>query len=104
MTLQIKPQPQIINTIIEPSVIAVGPIHLAVALNNRALFWDLSSGQFSTSIHFERDYLATVDSICLNETYASVLFDGKLQLHAVRTRYLKLIFIFSRMRSEIFNL
>lgn len=64
-------------------MIAVGPLHLAVALNNRALFWDLSSTQYSTSVHFERDYLSTVDSVCLNETYASVLFDGKLQLHAV---------------------
>ncbi|XP_033222946.1 WD repeat-containing protein 19 isoform X2 [Belonocnema kinseyi] len=81
---KIKPQPQVVNTIIEPSVIAVGPTHFTVALNNRALFWDLSSGQYSTSIHFERDYLATVDSICLNETYASVLFDGKLQLHAIK--------------------
>ncbi|XP_051161969.1 WD repeat-containing protein 19 [Leptopilina boulardi] len=81
---KIKPQPQVINTIIEPSVIAIGPLHLAVALNNRALFWDLSTTQYSSSVHFERDYLSTVDSICLNETYASILFDGKLQLHAVK--------------------
>lgn len=34
-------------------------------------------------VHFERDYLASVESMNLNESYASVLFDGKLQLHAV---------------------
>ncbi|KAL2734556.1 WD repeat-containing protein 19-like [Vespula maculifrons] len=79
-----KPEPQIINTIIEPSVLAVGPLHVAVALNNRALFWDLSTYQYDINTHFERDYLATVDSISLNETYVSVLFDGKLQLQLIK--------------------
>ncbi|XP_012288065.1 WD repeat-containing protein 19 [Orussus abietinus] len=80
-----KTNPQIINTIIEPSVLAVGPTHLAVALNNRALFWDLTVEQYNISMHFERDYLATVDSIRLNEVYVSVLFDGKLQLQSIKT-------------------
>ncbi|XP_001606822.2 WD repeat-containing protein 19 isoform X1 [Nasonia vitripennis] len=82
-----KPSPQIINTIIEPSIIAVGPLHVAVALNNRALFWNLTMGQNTNSsmIHFERDYLASVDSMNLNEIYTSVLFDGKLQLHAIKS-------------------
>lgn len=72
-----------INTIIEPSVLAVGPMHVAVGLNNRALFWNISESPYNTTVHFERDYLATIDSIRLNETYVSVLFDGKLQLHSV---------------------
>ncbi|XP_015117789.1 WD repeat-containing protein 19 [Diachasma alloeum] len=80
-----KPEPQLIHTIIEPSILAVGPLHVAVALNNRALFWNLSAGQTDRAIHFERDYLATVDSIRLNEIYASVLFDGKIQLHTIKT-------------------
>lgn len=64
----------------------MGPIHLAVGLNNRALFWDLSTSHYD-KIHFERDYLATIDSMCLNEIYISVLFDGKLQLHSVITKF-----------------
>ncbi|CAK9825837.1 WD repeat-containing protein 19 [Anthophora retusa] len=79
-----KPEPIIINTIIEPSVLAVGPMHAAVGLNNRALFWEISENQYNTTVHFERDYLATIDSIRLNETYVSVLFDGKLQLHSIQ--------------------
>lgn len=79
-----KPEPLIINTIIEPSVLAVGPMHVAVGLNNRALFWDISAGHYNTAVHFERDYLATIDSIKLSETYVSVLFDGKLQLHSIK--------------------
>ncbi|XP_076760750.1 intraflagellar transport protein Oseg6 [Xylocopa sonorina] len=79
-----KAEPIIINTIIEPSVLAIGPLHAAVGLNNRALFWDVSTNQYNTTVHFERDYLATIDSIRLNETYVSVLFDGKLQLHSIK--------------------
>ncbi|XP_071642364.1 WD repeat-containing protein 19 [Temnothorax longispinosus] len=79
-----KPSPQVINTIIEPAILAVGPSHLAVGLNNRALFWDLSISHYD-KIHFERDYLATIDSIRLNETYVSALFDGKLQLHSIKS-------------------
>ena len=78
------PEPYIINTIIEPSILAVGPMHAAVALNNRALFWELTNENYDTSVHFERDYLASVDSIQLNEIYAAVRFDGKMQLHTVR--------------------
>lgn len=58
-------------------------MHAAVGLNNRALFWDVSGTHYNNAVHFERDYLATIDSIRLNETYVSVLFDGKLQLHSV---------------------
>lgn len=60
----------------------MGPTHVAVGLNNRALFWELSTNHYD-KIHFERDYLATIDSMRLNETYVSALFDGKLQLHSV---------------------
>ncbi|XP_054000054.1 WD repeat-containing protein 19 [Hylaeus anthracinus] len=79
-----NPEPITINTIIEPSVLAVGPMHVTVGLNNRALFWDISENSYNTTVHFERDYLATIDSIRLNETYVSVLFDGKLQLHSIK--------------------
>nr|XP_012136574.1 PREDICTED: WD repeat-containing protein 19 isoform X4 [Megachile rotundata] len=84
ITFQEKSEPIIIDTIIEPSVLAIGPMHAAVGLNNRALFWDISGTHYNTAVHFERDYLATIDSIRLNETYVSVLFDGKLQLHSIK--------------------
>ncbi|XP_046624059.1 WD repeat-containing protein 19 isoform X1 [Neodiprion virginianus] len=80
-----KPTPQTINTLIEPSVMAVGPLHLAAALNNRVLFWNLTKFNYDHPVHFERDYLGTVESICLNQTFVSVLFDGKLQLHTIET-------------------
>lgn len=82
--VQHKTPSKLIHTIIEPSIIAVGPTHMAVALNNRALFWDLNEDSSSANNYFERDYLASVCSIRLNEVYTSTLFDGKLQLHMVR--------------------
>lgn len=69
----------------EPSVVAVGPTHAAVALNNRAMFWDFTAEPHSlASMPSERDYLATVESLSLNENYVSVLFDGQLHLNTVR--------------------
>lgn len=32
---------------------------------------------------FEKSYLGSVTSMKLNNTYAAVLFDGKVQLHVV---------------------
>lgn len=80
-----SPEPHTIYTIIEPSILAVGPVHVAVALNNRALYWNLSAGKTDRAIHIERDYLSTVESIKLNDIYSSVLFDGKIQLHTIKT-------------------
>ena len=75
---------------IEPTTITIGPAHLVATLNNKALFWSLEELQHNADncSYFEKDYLATINSICLNETYASVLFDGKLQLHVVRFFFL----------------
>ena len=35
----------------------------------------------------DREYLGTVSAIHLNADYAAVLFEGKVQLHLVSTRY-----------------
>ncbi|KAF7987479.1 hypothetical protein HCN44_003241 [Aphidius gifuensis] len=79
-----KFESRIINTIIEPSVLAVGPMHVVVGLNNRALYWNINNINKQSS-PIERDYLSTIDSIKLNDIYSSVLFDGKLQLHTITT-------------------
>lgn len=80
---QVSNVPMIINTVIEPSLLAVGSNIVAVASNNRALFWDLNAKSDDLSTYLERDYIETIDSMCLNDTYVSVLFDGQLQLHVV---------------------
>lgn len=72
----------------EPSYLAVGPFHLVAGMNNRAWFYDLTRPQpgaeDSPMKLKDRLYLGGVTSIQLNAEYASVLFEGKIQLHLVR--------------------
>ncbi|KAJ8943661.1 hypothetical protein NQ318_005663 [Aromia moschata] len=72
---------------IEPSFIAVGPYHLAAGMNNRVWFYDLTKPQPGTDDAplklKDRPYLGAVTSVRLNSDYASVLFEGKLELHMI---------------------
>ncbi|EFA01913.1 WD repeat-containing protein 19 isoform X3 [Tribolium castaneum] len=80
-----KPIPITLET--EPSFIAVGPYHIAAGLNNRVWFYDLTRPQPGVDdaplMLKDRQYLGGVTSIKLNPEYASVLFEGKLQLHMI---------------------
>lgn len=79
----------------EPSFIAVGPYHIAAGMNNRVWFYDLTRSQPGTDdaplMLKDRQYLGGVTSIKLNTEYASVLFEGKVQLHMVRIFFFSLI-------------
>lgn len=65
-------------------------------MNNRIWFYDLSKPQPSLEnaplMLKDRQYLGGVTSIRLNPEYASVLFEGKLQLHMVCS-ILKIFFV-----------
>lgn len=56
-------------------------------MNNRTWYYDLTRpqpGQEDSPLKLkERQYLGAVTSIKLNAEYASVLFEGKIQLHMV---------------------
>ncbi|XP_017769670.1 PREDICTED: WD repeat-containing protein 19 [Nicrophorus vespilloides] len=71
----------------EPQVISVGPYNLAVAMNNRGWFYDLTRPQPGVDdaplMLKDRQYLGNVTSIKLNAEYASILFDGKIHLHMI---------------------
>lgn len=77
----------------EPSFLAVGQYHIAAGMNNRAWFYDLTRPQPGVDdaplMLKDRQYLGGVSSIRLNAEYASVLFEGKLQLHMVTSRHIK---------------
>lgn len=72
---------------VEPSFIAVGRYHLAVGMNNNAWFYDLTKPQPDSEDSPLKlktmQYLGAVSSIKLNPEYASVFFEGKIQLHLV---------------------
>lgn len=78
---------------VEPSFIAVSQYNLAAGMNNRVWFYDLTKPQPSLEnaplMLKDRQYLGGVSSIKLNPEYASVLSEGKLQLHMVSLTILK---------------
>ncbi|KAI4462589.1 osmotic avoidance abnormal protein 1/wd repeat membrane protein [Holotrichia oblita] len=79
--------PVVIQLETEPSFIAVGPYHLAVGLNNRAWIYDLTRSQPYTEdaplMLKEMQYLGGITSMKLNAEYASVLYEGKIQMHMI---------------------
>ncbi|BET02082.1 WD repeat domain 19 [Nesidiocoris tenuis] len=80
-------------TEVEPTLLAVGPYHLVVGMNNRTWVYDLTgdvcaeAGEpilgLATSPHLlgDREYMANLTAICLNAEYTAASFDGKLHLH-----------------------
>lgn len=72
---------------IEPSFLSLGPYHLAAGMNNHAWFYDFTRASPRTDktpvLVSDREYLGAVVSMKLNAEYASVLYDGKIQLHMV---------------------
>ncbi|CAD6188191.1 unnamed protein product [Caenorhabditis auriculariae] len=81
-----------VEIFVEPSIIAVGPCHVAAATNNIVSFFEYS---FSLSSHFPSavdkvpepvskvEYLSTVLGIQLNYEYAAVTMAGKVRLHKI---------------------
>lgn len=70
-----------VNIEVEPAFIGVGPYHIAAGMNNRTWFYVLAPGG-PVKLR-DREYLGTVQSVCLNEDYAAVAFEGKVQLHVI---------------------
>ncbi|CAL1537974.1 unnamed protein product [Lymnaea stagnalis] len=75
-------EPMTIQVEVEPSFVGIGPYHVAVGMNNRA--WFYLFGEAGLSLMKEsKEYLGTVQSLCLNADYAAVSFEGKVQLHII---------------------
>uniref|UniRef100_A0A9J2PQJ5 Anaphase-promoting complex subunit 4 WD40 domain-containing protein n=1 Tax=Ascaris lumbricoides TaxID=6252 RepID=A0A9J2PQJ5_ASCLU len=70
---------------LEPSVIAVGPLHVAISMNNRAWFYELHRDG-SAEMVCEFEYMSTVNAMQINYEYAVAKLDGRAQLHKMRNR------------------
>jgi len=70
-----------VPTHIEPSFIAIGPYHLAIGMNNRA--WFCAFTEDGPSQFRDREYLGTVSQLQINEEYAAVMFENKVQIHVI---------------------
>ncbi|RWS31867.1 hypothetical protein B4U80_10810 [Leptotrombidium deliense] len=73
----------IIRVDIEPQLLAIGPYHVVVAMNNRCWFYAFANEQILLK---EKEYLAIIKSIQLNHDYVALLFtDGKCLLHLIES-------------------
>ncbi len=88
--------------IVEPHLIALGPSHVATAMNDRVWVYEIGSNGklpinfttkslsyscmlFDTTVGpmYEKSYLGTVSDMKLNLSFLAVLFDSKIHLHLV---------------------
>uniref|UniRef100_A0A915PT37 Anaphase-promoting complex subunit 4-like WD40 domain-containing protein n=1 Tax=Setaria digitata TaxID=48799 RepID=A0A915PT37_9BILA len=71
---------------LEPSVIGLGPKHIAISMNNRAWLYGISETK-GTGHLYEIEYLSTVNAMQLNQKYAvAKLTDSRAQLHELRDK------------------
>lgn len=69
---------------IEPSVIVIGPNHFACAINNHAWFYDLNHLNENVPVLLnDREYVAEINKLQLNERFCAALINGRVFLHAV---------------------
>ncbi|CAB3401705.1 unnamed protein product [Caenorhabditis bovis] len=80
-----------IETGVEPSLIGLGPTHLAVASSNRVFYFEYFLGPISQTIptlsqaptSIQIEYLSTVTDVKLNHEFAAVTIGAKLRLHRI---------------------
>ncbi|VDN01407.1 unnamed protein product [Thelazia callipaeda] len=65
---------------LEPTVIALGPRHIATAINTRVWFHNIVEEKGVRRV-YEVEYLSTVIALLLNEKYVVAKLDGQAQLH-----------------------
>ena len=74
----------IIRVEIEPSLISIGPFHLAVAMNNKIWLYSLTGNEVMNLLTNEHEYVGIVKNIKLNTNYIAVQFtNGTLHFHLI---------------------
>eukprot|EP01029_Cantina_marsupialis_P026834 TRINITY_DN7306_c0_g1_i3.p1 TRINITY_DN7306_c0_g1~~TRINITY_DN7306_c0_g1_i3.p1 ORF type:complete len:1019 (-),score=347.17 TRINITY_DN7306_c0_g1_i3:302-3358(-) len=76
-------EPRSVPISMEPNFLALGPQHLAVAMNNRVSYYSLN-GESGTLIT-EREYNGTVSQIKVNNGIAAALTGGQVHVHHIQT-------------------
>ncbi|CAB4063815.1 WDR19 [Lepeophtheirus salmonis] len=72
------------TTEVEPAFLALGPFHACVGMNNRVWFYSINSENMNIEFIKDREYLGSIQEICLNADYCAVRFDGgRIQLHVL---------------------
>jgi len=68
----------------EPAFVALGSMHVAVGMNNQAWFYRVDPVNGTIRVN-QRDYLGTVEEVKLNDRYAAVLSEGRVQVHVIES-------------------
>jgi WD repeat-containing protein 19 len=71
-----------IDIVIEPAFVSLGPLHVAVGMNNHVWYYDYHM-QSTNCLVNEQEYLGTVSVVKMNREYAAVLTEGKVTLHSI---------------------
>lgn len=77
-----RARPVDVTVKLEPSILALGPKHVAAGMNNRVYYHRLNSGNSATPVH-EQEYVGIVKEVQINSDYAVVLTDSKAILHPI---------------------
>ena len=67
---------------LEPSIIALGDKHVAAGMNNFVYYHRIEPKNNPMS-STEREYVGTVQAVCLNDKFAAVMADNKVVLHTI---------------------
>eukprot|EP00397_Hematodinium_sp_SG-2012_P002124 GEMP01002130.1.p1 GENE.GEMP01002130.1~~GEMP01002130.1.p1 ORF type:complete len:1334 (+),score=291.61 GEMP01002130.1:56-4057(+) len=70
-----------LTTDVEPTFVALGPLHCAAGMNNRV--WFYSAHDLDTRLVNEQEYVGTVETVSLNDTMAAIQIDGRVYIHAI---------------------
>ncbi|CAF1070981.1 unnamed protein product [Rotaria sp. Silwood1] len=71
-----------LTTEIEPSVLAMSDLYIAVGFNNHALYYRIQSFEEVIKVS-EHDYLSTISELQINSHYAAAFMSGRIQLHMI---------------------
>jgi WD repeat-containing protein 19 len=66
----------------EPQLLALGPAHVAVTLNDRAWYYRYASSS-GAALVCERSYIGSVEAVKLGQAHAAVLTGGRVYVHAL---------------------
>jgi WD repeat-containing protein 19 len=83
-----RTRPLEISLQLEPTVIAIGPHHVAAGMNNKVYYHRIqasSSGNngSGSDVVNEQEYISTIREVQLNKNFACVLTDNKVILHPI---------------------
>lgn len=77
-----RTRPIDISLKLEPSLLALGSMHVAAGMNNRVYYHRITNSASSQPIN-EQEYIGVVKEVQLNSTYAVILTDSKAIIHPI---------------------